>query len=176
MAEALHGLLAEFDSAEDLLEAARRVKRAGYMAVDAFSPYAVDGLAEVLEAEDRGVAPAALAGGTLGGLGGYFMQWFAMTRSYPLNVGGRPPHSWPSFIPVTFEMTVLGASLAALIAMFVLNRLPMPHHPLFGAERFEPSGDRFFLSIEARDPHFTPEGTRLFLSHLGPREVIDVAE
>jgi hypothetical protein len=172
----MYGLLAEFDTADALLEAARRAKRAGYVAVDAFAPYAVDGLGETLEAKDGGVAMAALIGGALGGLGGYFMQWFSMARDYPLNVGGRPLHSWPSFIPVTFEMTVLGASLVGLAAMLILNGLPMPHHPVFNAERFGlASDDRFFLCIEARDPHFSPEGTRMFLSHLGPVEVTEVA-
>jgi hypothetical protein len=177
MPEGIHGLLAEFGDAEALLEAARRAKRAGYMAVDAFAPYPIEGLGEMLEADDGGVAAAALAGGVAGGTGGWLMQWFAMARHYPMNVGGRPPFSWPAMLPVTFELTVLGAALAGLAAMLILNGLPMPHHPLFAAARFSgASDDRFFLCIEARDPHFSPEGTRLFLEHLGPLEVTEIAE
>lgn len=173
----MHGLLAEFATPDALLDAARRTKRAGYVAFDAFAPYAVEGLGDALGAEDGGVAAAAFAGGLAGGALGYFMQWFAMAADYPLNVGGRPPNSWPSFIPVTFELTVLGASLAAVAAMLILNGLPMPHHPLFNVARFAAaSDDRFFLCIESRDPHFSPEGTRTFLSHLEPVEVTDVED
>lgn len=171
-----YGLLAEFETPEALTSAIRSARSAGYAEMDAFSPFPLEEAAEALGANDRFIAMAALLGGILGGMGGYFMQYFAMVRDYPLNVGGRPFHSWPSFIPITFEMTVLGAALAGLAVMVIANGLPMLHHPLFDAHRFSrATDDRFFLCVLRKDPAFREEATRTFLESLGPVEVSDVA-
>jgi hypothetical protein len=142
----VYGVLAEFQSAEQLLEAARRVREAGYTRFDAFAPLPVHGLAEAMGARSSRLPLIVLAGGVLGGGLGYLMQWYMTVVSYPLNIGGRPLHSWPSFIPVTFELTILGAALAAVLGMLALNGLPRPHHPLFGVPEFTlASHKRFFL-------------------------------
>jgi hypothetical protein len=175
-AKAGYGLLAEFSSPEVLTEAIHRARAAGYADLDAFSPFPLEEAAAAMDAKDRIVAAFALLGGILGGLGGYAMQYFAMVRDYPLNVGGRPYHSWPSFIPITFELTVLGASLTGLAVMLIANGLPRPHHPLFAAPRFSlASDDRFFLCILRKDPAFREGETRAFLLSLGPTEVTEVA-
>lgn len=172
---ALHGLVAEFASAEDVLAAARRARAAGYARVDAYTPYPVEGLAEALDLHGTWVPPLVLAGGIAGAVGGFALQYWISTVDYPLNVGGRPLNSWPAFIPVTFELTVLCAALTAVISMFALNGLPRPHHPLFGAPGFErASQDRFFLGIEAADPRFDARDTRRFLASLGPLMVSEV--
>jgi hypothetical protein len=171
-----YGLLAEFETPEALTAAIRSARAAGYADLDAFSPFPLEEAAEALGASDRFVPMAALLGGILGGCGGYFMEYFAMVRDYPLNVGGRPLHSWPSFIPITFELTVLGASLAGLAVMLMANGLPRPHHPLFDAPRFsQASDDRFFLCVLRKDPAFRDGATRAFLQSLGSIEVSDIA-
>ncbi len=171
----LWGLLAEFDSADKLLGAVLRARKEGYGKMDAYSPYAVDGVAEALGADNSRVATFTLLGGLAGGFGGYFMQYYAMARDYPLNIGGRPLHSWPAFIPVTFELTVLGASLVGLLAMLLLNGLPMPYHPVFNVSAFAAASDnKFFLGIESGDPKFDPEVTRRFLEGLGSSEVSEI--
>ena len=172
----LFGLMAEFAEHDQLLAATRRAYAEGYRRMDAYSPFPIEGLAEALGDEFTAVPLFALAGGILGGLGGYFMEWYAMARLYPLNVGGRPLHSWPNFIPVTFELTILIASVAAFLAVFLLNRLPHPHHPVFNVPEFErASSDRFFLCIEADDPQFHPVETRTFLESLPACKVMEVA-
>src|SRR5437868_6699299 len=143
--------MAEFEEHEQLLEAAEHAYAVGYRRMDAFSPFPIEGLAEVLGHERTLVPFFALVGGMMGGLGAYFMQWYSMGRLYPLNVGGRPLNSWPNFIPVTFELTILIAALSALVAMLAFNRLPQPHHPVFDVPEFRRASiDRFFLCIEAR--------------------------
>src|SRR5437764_1372652 len=132
----LFGLMAEFEEHQQVLAAAKRAYAEGYRRMDAYSPFPVKGLAEALGHEQTAVPLITLVGGITGGLGAYFMQWYSMGPLYPLNVGGRPLNSWPHFIPVTFELTILIASLAALIAMLVLNRLPEPHHPVFNVPEF----------------------------------------
>ena len=118
-----------------------------------------------------------LIGGIIGCLGGYLLQYWVSTTAYPLNIGGKPLHSWPAFIPVTFECTILVAALSAVFGMLALNRLPMPYHPVFNVTRFAlASRNRFFLCIEATDPQFDPNDTRQFLLTLGPREVTSVAD
>lgn len=171
----LYGLMAEFDDHEQLLAAARRAHGEGYEEMDAFSPFPIEELPEALGKEGSPVALFTLLGGMTGGLGGYFMEWYSMAKDYPLNVGGRPHNSWPNFIPVTFELTVLCAALSALIAMLVLNRLPQPHHPVFGVPEFRRASiDRFFLCIETKDPKFDRERTWQFLNSLKPVSISEV--
>jgi len=172
-----HGLMAEFEQPEGVLAATKRAYDAGYRQMDAYTPFPVEGLAEALGRRGTTVPLIVLTGGILGGLGGYFMQWYATVIDYPLNVGGRPLHSWPAYIPITFELTVLCASLSALVGMLVLNRLPQPYHPVFNAPDFErASQDRFFLCIEAADPKFDMAATRLFLENLGAVKVTEVKQ
>jgi len=169
---ALHGLMAEFDSAEALLRAAERTHAAGYTKKDAFSPFPIHGLAETLGFRERSVAPIVLAGGLTGLTAGWGLEYWTSVIDYPLNVGGRPLHSWPAFIPPAFETTILGAALFCVLGMLALNGLPMPYHPVFNVPRFALSSrDRFFLCIEATDPIFETEATRRFLERFGPREV-----
>ena len=165
----LYGVLAEFASADHLLAAARRVRAAGYSRAEAYAPFDVEGLAEALGFERSSVPLFTFCGALLGGLGGYFMQWYAAVIDYPVDIGGRPLHSWPMFMPVTFELTVLVASLAVVLGMLAMNGLPRPHHPLFAMPGFDlATRDRFFLCIESRDPRFDRGRTREFLARLGP--------
>jgi hypothetical protein len=174
---ALFGLMAEFEEHAQLLAAARRAYAEGYRRMDAYSPFPVEGLAEALGHENSAIPLFTLAGGIVGGLGAYFMQWIAMAKLYPINVGGRPLNSWPNFIPVTFELTVLIASVSAFLGVFILNRLPEPHHPVFNVPEFErASSDRFFLCIEADDPKFEVGETRKFLENLKACKVTEVAQ
>lgn len=167
-----YGITAEFADAEPLLKAARRAREAGYTAMDAFSPFPVDGLAEVVGVTKNRVPLATLCGGILGGGFAYFAMWYINTIDYPLNVGGRPFHSWPSFIPITFEVTILFAAVGAVLGMLIFNRLPELYHPVFHAPRFErASQDRFFLVIEQEDPRFDADATRSFLETLSPLNV-----
>lgn len=171
----LYGLMAEFTEHDKLLEAARRAYAAGYRRMDAFSPFPVEELAEALGHEYSPVPLITLAGGMIGGLGGYFMQWYSMARLYPLNVGGRPHNSWPNFIPITFELTILIAAASAFVGMLVLNRLPQPHHPVFNVPEFRRASiDRFFLCIEVEDPKFERDATARFLKSLKPCGVMEV--
>lgn len=171
----LYGLMAEFGGPDDLLEAARRVYEEGYRRLDAYSPFPVHGLAEAIGFRRTRLPLLVLLGGIAGGLGGYFLQYWIAAIDYPINVGGRPLHSWPSFIPVTFELTVLVAALAAVLGMLALNGLPMPHHPVFNVPAFElATRNRFFLCIEAADPKFDGVGTKRFLESLKPRGVFEV--
>src|ERR1044071_1289129 len=172
---ATYGLMAEFDNPSDAVAAARSVHEEGYRRVGAFSPYPVEELSEAIHAHKTKMPLIVLVGGILGGSLGYLMQWYLHTVYYPLNVGGKPLHSWPAFIPVTFECTVLGAALFAVFGMLALNGLPEPYHPVFNAPNFAlASRDRFFVLIESADPKFDRERTAEFLRTLGPREVTDV--
>jgi hypothetical protein len=171
----LYGLIAEFDNPTDLVAAAHRTREAGYKWVEAYTPFPVEELTEALPVRRSKLPLVILIGGLVGGVGGYYMQYYANVIGYPLNIGGRPFHSWPSFIPVTFEMTILAAALTAVLAMLGMNGLPMPYHPLFNVPRFAlASRDRFFLCIEARDPRYDEEATRQFLAGLRPRSVQEV--
>ena len=170
-----YGLAAQFDSAEAIMAAAEKVHAAGYRRVEAYTPYAVKGLSDALGFGRTGVPLIVLVGGALGALGGYFMLWYANVISYPWNVGGKPPNSWPAFIPITFEMTVLGASLLALFGMLALNGLPQPYHPIFKAPHFELATQTdFFLCIEASDPKFDPAAVRTILEELKPVAIVEV--
>lgn len=171
------GLMAEFSETGTLLKAAREAHDAGYRNMDAFTPFPVEGLAENLGRKKSKVPLIVLLAGIAGGGGGYFMEWYAMSVSYPINVGGRPLTSWPPFIPITFELTILSGALAAIIAMLALNRLPQPHHPVFNVPRFErASTDKFFLCIEATDPKFDLNETHRFLESFEPDCVTEVPE
>jgi hypothetical protein len=171
----LYGLLAEFDGPEPLVTAARRVHAEGYRRVDAFTPFPLEELDEALEIRRTRLPWVFFLAGAMGAVGGFFMQWFATVIHYPFNVGGRPLNSWPVYIPVTFELTVLLAGLIGVIAMFARNGLPMFHHPLFGVRRFaRATQDCFFLVIEANDPEFKPETTAELLRSLDPMRVIEV--
>jgi hypothetical protein len=170
-----YGVMAEFETGEALLEAARRAHEAGYRRMDGFSPFPLHGLSEALGFRRTRLPLVTLIGGLLGGGGAYFMLWYASVIRYPINIGGRPLHSWPAFIPITFELTVLGAAFFALFGMFALNGLPMPYHPVFNVPEFvRASRDRFFLLIEARDPKFHIGDTRQFLDSLTPEQVFEV--
>lgn len=171
-----HGLMAEFETAEQVLAAARRARQEGYRDMDAYTPYPVEGLSEELGLKRSRVPFVVLVGGLVGAVGGFFMQYWAMAVDYPLNVGGRPYNSWPAFIPITFEMMVLVAALAALLGMFYLNGLPMPYHPVFHLARFaRATQDRFFLCIEATDAKFDRQATGAFLASLQPHgEIMEV--
>jgi hypothetical protein len=172
----LYGLMAEFETPGALVEAATQVRLAGYRNIDAYSPIPIEELSEALGLRRTRLPMLVLLGGILGGLGGYTLEWWSQAIAYPLNIGGRPFHSWPHFIPVTFETTVLGAALSAFVGMWALNGLPQPYHPVFNVPRFAlASRNRFFLCIEARDPKFDLERTRTFLETLGPQEVSTVA-
>jgi hypothetical protein len=170
-----YGLLAEFESAQALLDAARQVRAAGYTRTDAYSPFPIHGLAETLGFRERAVAPIVLAGGLTGALAGYGLQYWTQVIDYPMNIGGRPYHSWVSFIPPAFETTILFGAFAAVFGMLALNGLPQPYHPVFNAARFHlATRDAFFLAIEKTDPQFDPQQTRAFLAGLHAREVVDL--
>lgn len=171
----IYGLLAEFDTPTELVVAARKAYEEGFRRMDAYSPFPIEELAEAIGMHSDRVSLVVLVGGILGGLGGYMLQYWINVISYPVNVGGRPFHSWPAFIPVTFEMTILFAGLAGAFGMLALNGLPMPFHPLFNSSRFAfATRDRFFLCIEAADPKFDLAGVRTFLESLNPRSVSEV--
>ena len=171
----LYGVMAEFADSEQLLQAARQAYAAGYRKMDAYSPLPVDGLAEAIGFRRNLVSPLVLLGGICGACGGFGLMYWITTIAYPFNVGGRPINSWPAYIPITFECTVLLAGLTAMIGMFALNGLPMPYHPVFNVAKFaRASIDRFFLCIEADDPKFERERAKAFLNELNPIEVTEV--
>ncbi len=171
----LYGLLAEFGTPEALLRAARAMRAQGYRYVNAYSPFPIEGLAEGLGMRGSRIPLITLIGGITGGLTGYALPYYVSVISYPINVGGRPLNSWPAFVPIVFELTVLFAALFTLVGLLVLNGLPMPYHPVFNVAAFaRGSRDRFFLCVEARDPHFDRLGTRELLERLDPMGVVDV--
>jgi hypothetical protein len=170
-----YGLMAEFDSATILVAAAHRTHGAGYTRIDAYSPFPVEGLAEAIGFHRNAVPLVVLIGGLLGGLSGYALQYWISAISFPINVGGKPYHSWPAFIVVTFEMTILFAGIFAVLGMLALNGLPMPYHPVFNVPRFAlATKDRFFLIVFSSDPKYDSSETRRFLESLGPKSVSEV--
>jgi Alternative complex III, ActD subunit len=171
----IYGLMAEFLSAEELLEASTHAAKAGYRELDAFSPFPIEGLSEAIGFERTKLPVLVFFGGITGTCGGFFLQWWPNVIGYPMNIGGKPLDSWPAFIPITFELTILCAALTTVFGLLVLNGLPRPHHPVFNVERFaHASKDSFFLLIKADDPRFDKEQTRNFLAELNPREVSEV--
>ena len=171
----IYGLMAEFDSPEALVAAARSAFAEGFRKMDGYSPFPVDGLAEALGFHRTRVPLIVLIGGIIGCLGGFFLHYWVSVVDYPINVGGRPLNSWPAFVPVTFELTILIAALSAFLGVLALNGLPMPYHPVFNVDRFElASRNRFFLCIESGDPKFDSDRTRKFLESVGSQGVYEV--
>jgi hypothetical protein len=170
----LHGVMAEFDRPEELLQAARSAFAEGYRKMDAYSPFPIEGLAEAIGFEKTRVPAFVLTGGIIGAVGAYGMQYYSAVKDYALNVGGRPLHSWPSFIPITFELTVLCATFAAVFGMLIMNGLPRPYHPVFNVAEFKlASQTRFFLCIEATDAK-TAEQAKAFFKSLQPMAIHEV--
>lgn len=173
--QGLYGVIAEFNDPQTLLDAANAVREKGYTATDAFSPFPIHGLAEAVGFHKSRLSAIVLTMGLAGGIGGFFMCWYANVIAYPLNIGGKPYNSWPAWIPIAFECAILLAAFGAVFGMLALNGLPMPYHPVFNVRRFDSaSRDKFFLVIQARDPKFRLDDVRQFLQSLGPREVTDV--
>jgi Protein of unknown function (DUF3341) len=165
----IYGLLAEFESPDQLVNAAHIVREAGYRSIDAFSPMPIEGLAEAVGFTSTRLPLVVLLGGMFGAAAGFLLQWYANVLSFPLNVGGKPHNSWPAFIPITFELAILCAALAATFGMLAMNGLPTPYHPLFNVPRFAlATRGRFFLCIKARDKRFDIAATRRFLETLKP--------
>jgi len=173
----IYGVMAEFDDPNVVVAAARRTYDAGYRRINAYSPYPIEELSEAIGYQRNYVPLIVLIGGILGGVGGFALCAWTSAIDYPLNVGGRPLISTPSFIPITFECTVLAASLFAFIGMLLMNHLPQPYHPVFNVPAFDRvSQDRFFLCVKADDPRFSATETRAFLESLGAKTVSDVDE
>src|SRR4051794_27965332 len=174
---AVYGLMAEFDDPVSLVAAAERARHEGYRCMDAYSPFPIEELHEALGSDHTRLPLIVLIGGLVGCIGGYSLEYWVSVIAYPVNIGGKPFHSWPAFIPVTFECTILVAALSAVLGMLALNGLPQPYHPVFNVPRFAlASRNRFFLCIESIDPSFDLEATRRFLETLSPREVTTVAD
>ncbi len=172
----MYGLLGEFLSPEEILNAASEAREAGYKYISAYTPFPVEGLARAIGFPRTGVPLLTFIGGLGGGLTGFGLQYWCSAITYPLNVGGRPLNSWPAFIPVTFELTILGAATFAVIGMLALNRLPQPYHPVFNVERFShASTDRFFLCIESRDAKFHLVETAKFLQSVKAHHIHEVS-
>lgn len=173
--EPIYGMMAEFDSAQGLVDAARKTHQAGYRKIDAYSPFPIEGLAEEIGVEHHDVQLVVLIGGIIGGCTGYLMQYWMSAVDYPLNIGGKPYNSWPSFIVITFEMTILFAGISAVLGMLALNGLPAPYHPVFNVSRFSSaSKDRFFLIVFSTDQKYDSAQTRNFLEALGSRSIEEV--
>lgn len=165
----VHGLMAQFLTPEAVLDATRQARQEGFRAMDAYTPYTVEGLAAELGLRSSRIPSIVLIGGIVGAGTGFFMQYYSMSISYPFNSGGRPYNSWPVFIPIAFEVLILVAALAAFLGMVILNGLPHPNHPVFNVPEFaRASQDRFFLCIESTDGRFDIKTTAAFLASLNP--------
>jgi hypothetical protein len=169
--------MAEFDNPTALVNAARAAREKGYRKLDAYSPFPIEELSDALDLHRNRLPLIVLAGGIVGGVVGYLMQYYVTVWSFPINIGGRPLHSWPAYIIITFELTILLAAISAVMGLLALCGLPMLYHPAFNVPRFAlASRNRFFLAIEAADPLFDGRATPEFLETLGAREVSEVAE
>ncbi len=169
------GLLAEFATADELVSAARQVRAAGFLRAEAYSPFPVEGLAEALGSTPDRVPLWTFLGALVGGIAGYLLQWYTAVIDYPVNIGGRPLHSWPMFVPVAFELAVLGGAFAAVISMFAANGLPRLRHPLFAVAEFDlATRNRFYLCLRADDPAFEPRRARALLEGLAPMRCLEV--
>jgi hypothetical protein len=170
-----YGLMAEFDEVNAAIRAAQNAYGAGYRKMDAYAPFPVEELSEAVGFHKNGVALVCLVGGLLGCTAAFILQWWINTISYPVNIGGRPFYSWPSFIIVTFEMTILFSGLSAVFGMLALNGLPMPYHPVFNVPQFDrASKDRFFLVIFSSDKNYDATRTHKFLESLNPISIAEV--
>jgi hypothetical protein len=170
----LFGLVAQYEDSEKLLEAAQKAKNAGYVKMDAYSPFYVEGLVDALGNKDDRVPKVIFVSGITGACLGMLLQWWTSNVDYPMNIGGRPDFSWPQFIPVTFESGILCAAFGAVVGMLLLNGLPRPHHPIFNASGIErATDDRFFLCIEATDPNFDEAEVKKFLAATGAEQVVE---
>ena len=166
------GISAEFDNTELLLAAARKIKAAGFTRVDAYSPMPVEGMSEAIGYRNKQMPALMFCGALFGGTSGYFMQWYANTQSYVLSLGGRPYHTWPNFIVITFEATVLFSALTGVFGMLALNGLPTLYHPIYNTPGFErASQDRHFIAIEARDKNFDFDKSLALMQSLGALNV-----
>ena len=176
MIKPIYGLMAEFDTASRLVAAARTAREKGYRKLDAYSPFPIEELSDALHLHKNKLPLIVLVGGIIGGLSGYLLQYYVTVWYFPINIAGRPLHSWPAYIIITFEMTILFASLTAVFGLLGLCGLPMPYHPTFNVPRFaQASRNRFFLCIESTDPLFDHDKVAEFLETLEPREVSEVA-
>jgi hypothetical protein len=174
-ASELFGVMAEFETPRAVLYAARQASAAGYRSIEAYTPLPVRGLPRALGQVPTKLPWLTFLGGVLGGASGYALQYWSSVIEYPLNIGGRPLHSWPGYLPVTFELTVLGAALFSVLGMLALNGLPMPYHPVFNVEGFRrASRDRFFLCIMSNDRQFDRDEVARFLKRLQPTSVVEV--
>ena len=171
----LYGVMAEFDNPSDLVAAARAAYAAGYRRINGYSPFPIEELWEAIGFHRTGLPLIVLIGGILGAVGGFLMQYYLAVVNYPLNVGGKPLNSWPAFIPIMFECTILVAALSAVFGMLALNKLPQPYHPVFNAPNFAlATRDRFFLVIEASDRKYRHDEVVKLLQGLNPTDVTDV--
>src|ERR1051325_7939645 len=171
----LYGVMAQFDNPSQLVAAARETYEAGYRQINGYSPFPIEELSEAIGFRRTALPLIVLIGGVLGGLGGFFMQYWMEVIDYPINVGGKPFNSWPALIPITFECTVLVAAFSAVLGMLFLNKLPQPYHPVFNAPNFAmATRDRFFLVVEANDPKYNHDAVVRLLQSLNATEVIDV--
>jgi hypothetical protein len=171
----LYGVMAQFDSPSALVAAARATYAAGYRQINGYSPFPIEELSDAIGFKRTTLPLIVLAGGIIGAVGGFFMQYWMEVIDYPINVGGKPFNSWPAFIPITFECTVLAAAFAAVFGMLALNKLPQPYHPVFNAPNFAlATRDSFFLVIESKDPKFDHDEAMRFLKSLEARDVCDV--
>jgi len=172
----IYGLMAEFDNPTSLVVAARAARERGYRKLDAYTPFPIEELSDALHLHKNKLPLIVLLGGLIGGTLGYLLQYYVTVWYFPINIAGRPLHSWPAYIVITFEMTILFASLACVLGLLGLCGLPMPYHPTFNVPRFAlASRNRFFLCIESTDPLFDHDGTSDFLESLSPKEVSEVA-
>jgi hypothetical protein len=172
----MYGLLAKFEGPEALVVASNRIYDEGFRNFDAYTPYPVEGLSHTMHAKDSRLPLIMLAGGITGALTGFFMQYYATVIDYPLNIGGRPLNSWPAYIPITFELTILFTAFAGILGLFFVTRFPQPYHPVFNSEDFNAhaSQDGFYLDIQANDPKFDMQQTRGFLESLGALQVSEI--
>jgi hypothetical protein len=177
MTQGPYGVMAEFDSPSALVAAARAARERGYRKLDAYSPFAIEELSDALDLHKNKLPLIVLVGGIIGGIAGYLLQYYVTVLYFPINIGGRPLHSWPAYIIITFELTILFGGISAVLGLLGLCGLPMPYHPVFNVPRFAmASHNRFFLCIESTDPLFDAEKTREFLESLEAKEVSEVAQ
>jgi uncharacterized membrane protein len=172
----IYGLMAEFDNPTSLVNATRAAREKGYRKIDAYSPYPMEELSDVLHLHKNRLPLIVLTGGLLGGLTGFLLQYYVTVIYFPINIGGRPLNSWPAYIIITFELTILFGAISTVLGLLALCGLPMPYHPTFNVPRFAlASRNRFFLCIESEDPLFDQVKTAEFLESMEPREVSEVA-